>query len=270
MAIHLHQQNQQVWDLTARYKYADDIEADVALLQAGQVSLLPEELALLAPLVPACRRVIHLQCSHGLDALSLWKLGAKEVIGVDISAEMLVLAQQKSDRLAAPARWVHADILATPHDLDGTADLVYTGKGALPWMMDLAAWAAVVARLLRPGGWFYVFEGHPLNWVWEPEADHFYLRTDGGHYFSPQPRVNRTFPAAVVERAQPSDTGAPQAVEHQWTLAQTVTALLNAGLTLQRFAEYPTHFWPEFAAIPAADHDRLPHTFALLMTKSLV
>lgn len=267
MSISYHQQNQAAWDLTARHKYADDIAHDVALLQSGQTNLLPEELAVLGPIVPACRRVIHLQCSHGLDALSLWRLGAGEVIGVDISAEMLALAAQKSQRLAAPARWVHADILATPHDLDGTADLVYTGKGAIPWMMDLAAWAQVVARLLKPGGWFYVFEGHPLNWVWEPDADHFVLRSDGGNYFANDPRVNRTFPAAVVTRARPGDASAPQPIEHQWTLAQVITALIEAGLTLRRFDEYPVHFWPEFDAIPAADHDRLPHTFALLMAK---
>lgn len=267
MSIELHQQNQAAWDLTARHKYAADVAQDIAFIQAGQTSLLPEEVAILETIVRTCKRVIHLQCSHGLDALSLWKLGAGEVVGVDISAEMLALAAQKSQRLGAPARWVHADILATPHDLDGTADLVYTGKGAIPWMMDLAAWAQVVVRLLKPGGWFYVFEGHPLNWVWEPDADHFMLRHDGGNYFANDPRVNRTFPAAVVERAADGDDNAPQAVEHQWTLAQIMTALVEAGLTLRRFDEYPTHFWPEFDAIPAAEHDRLPHTFALLMRK---
>lgn len=268
MTLTYHQQNQQAWDLTARHKYADDVAHDVALLRAGKTNLLAEEIAILKTIVPTCQRVIHLQCSHGLDALSLWQMGAGEVIGVDISAEMLALAQQKSDQLAAPAQWIHADILATPHDLDGTADLVYTGKGALPWMMDLVAWAAVVVRLLKPGGYFYLFEGHPLNWVWEPEASDFRLRTDGGDYFAQQPRVNRTFPAAVVTRARPDDADAPQPVEHQWTVAQVITALIEAGLMLRRFEEYPVHFWPEFAAIPAAEHDRLPHTFALLMTKA--
>lgn len=267
MSIALHQQNQAAWDLTARHKYADDVEHDVTAIASGQSSLLPAEVAVLGSLVPTCQRVIHLQCSHGQDALSLWRLGAQEVIGVDISAEMLALAAQKSQRLGAPARWVHADILTTPHDLDGSADLVYTGKGAIPWMMDLTAWAQVVARLLKPGGWFYLFEGHPLNWVWEPDADHFTLRDDGGTYFANDPRVNRTFPAAVVQRARPDDASAPQPVEHQWTVAQIITALVDAGLTLRRFEEYPTHFWPEFDAIPTPVHDRLPHTFGLLMRK---
>ena len=125
----------------------------------------------------------------------------------------------------------------------------------------------MVARLLKPGGWFYVFEGHPLNWVWEPEASDFHLRSDGGDYFAQQPRVNRTFPAAVVTRVSPDNATAPQPVEHQWTLAQVITSLIEAGLSLRRVEEYPVHFWSEFGEIPAAEHDRLPHTFALLMSK---
>ena len=37
----------------------------------------------------------------------------------------------------APARWVEADVLDVPHDLDGTGDLVYTGRGAIIWLQDL-------------------------------------------------------------------------------------------------------------------------------------
>ena len=58
-----------------------------------------------------------------------------------------------SRRRPAPRRrWVEADVLETPHDLDGTADLVYTGRGAILWLQDLDAWAAVLRRLLAPDG----------------------------------------------------------------------------------------------------------------------
>jgi hypothetical protein len=42
--------------------------------------------------------------------------------------------------------------LETPSTLDGRTDLVYTGQRALCWLHDLNAWAAVVWRLLKPGG----------------------------------------------------------------------------------------------------------------------
>ncbi len=262
----LHRQNARAWDLAAG-KYAAEVEQDVAQLQASETSLLPAELRLLGDLSTWCGLAIHLQCSHGQDALSLWKLGAREVIGVDISAEMLKLAEQKARRLGANARWYHCDVLHVPGELDGSADLVYTGKGALPWMMDLAGWAGVVARLLKPGGRLLVFEGHPLNWVWEPQAEDFILRSDSGDYFSPDPRPNRDFPASAVERYTPPGEGAPQSFERQWTLGEILTALAQAGLRLERLEEYPEHFWPQFESIPQARLRRLPHTFGLVMSK---
>ncbi len=90
-----------------------------------------------------CKRAIHLQCAGGRDTLSLWNLGAHEVVGVDISERMIAIALAKTERLNAPAAWYHADVLEAPHELDGTADLVYTGRGALCWLMDMDAWAGV-------------------------------------------------------------------------------------------------------------------------------
>lgn len=158
----IHQVNKAAWEVTAA-KYEAEEEAAIALLRAGGNNLLAPERRFLHDLGAWCRRAVHLQCAGGLDTLSLWRHGAAEVVGIDISERMIASARRKSQRLAAPATWYCCDILATPHTLDGTADLVYTGRGALCWMMDVGAWARVVARLLKPGGRLYLFEGHPLD-----------------------------------------------------------------------------------------------------------
>lgn len=253
--------------MVARSKYAHDVDGDVAFLKAGGISLMSHEQRLLGDLAPWCGRAIHLQCSHGLDALSLWKLGAREVFGVDISESMLALAERKARLLDAPATWIHSNVLEVPADLNGTADLVYTGKGALPWVMDLERWAEVIERLLQPGGRLFVFEGHPLNWVWEPEASEFKLRADGGDYFGTEPRANRDFPGSSLEQAAALESPAPSARERQWTLGEVVTRLVAAGLTLERLEEYPEQYWPLFREIPEAEMQCLPHTFSLCMRK---
>jgi SAM-dependent methyltransferase len=152
--------------------------------------------------------------------------------------------------------------------LNGTADLVYTGKGALPWVMDLERWAAVIERLLKPGGRLFVFEGHPLNWVWEPEASEFRLRTDGGDYFGAEPRANRDFPASSLEQEVVTASPAPCARERQSTLGEVVTRLAEVALTLERLEEYPDQYWPLFRKIPETVIERLPHTFSLCMRKA--
>jgi len=90
-------ENERVWDSVARHKYALDVDGDVAFLKAGGTSLMSHERRLLGDLASWCGRAIHLQCSHGRDALSLWKLGAREIIGVDISERCLRLQIEKRD-----------------------------------------------------------------------------------------------------------------------------------------------------------------------------
>lgn len=261
----LRRANEAAWDAIAE-KYAPEVERDVELLRSGGTTLLPAEVDALAPVLRACRRAVHLQCSHGADALSLWRLGAREVVGVDLSGRMLALARRKAELLGAPAIWYHADVLAPPEELTGTADLVYTGKGALPWVLDLEGWAGVVARLLVPGGHLYVFEGHPLNWVFDPAAADLRLR-EGADYFARSPRANDDFPGLYLERHAAPGAAPARAFERQWGLGEIVTALVDAGLAVLRLAEHAEHFWPQFPHVPPGRLVRVPHTFSLLMRK---
>ena len=261
----LRRANEAAWDIVAA-KYAPEVERDVALLRSGGSSLLAPERAALAPLLPACDRAVHLQCSHGTDTLSLWGLGARHVIGLDFSAEMLNLARRKAELLGASATWVQADVLAPPAALAGTADLVYTGNGALPWVFDLSTWAGGVVQLLAPGGHLYVYEGHPLNWVWESDAAELRLR-DEGDYFANTARVNVDFPGVFLKRSAPPGDAPARAFERQWGLGEVVSALAHAGLALVRLSEHPEHFWPQFPRVPTDQLQRLPHTFSLLMRR---
>ena len=145
----MHAANRAAWDEAAE-RYEGWFDEAVALIRAGGTNLFGVETALIGDLHGRCHRAIHLQCAAGRDTLSLWNHGAEEVVGVDFSPRMLELAARLTEATGAPARWVLSDVLDTPAELDGTADLVYTGRGSLIWLQDLDAWAAVIARLLTP------------------------------------------------------------------------------------------------------------------------
>jgi SAM-dependent methyltransferase len=258
-------ETRRAWDRTAA-KYAPEIDHDVEALRAGTLSFEPgEREPLHRALRPGCR-ALHLQCSHGQDALSLWRLGAGEVIGLDLSPQMLALAREKAARLEAPVRFIEADVLAPPDSLTGWADFVYTGKGALPWVSDIERWARVVARVLAPGGQLFLFEGHPLNWVWEAKSSEFKLRP-GHDYFDTEPWQDDDFPARAVEAHTPTGENVPIAWEYPRTLGAIVSAVCDAGLRIQRLEELPDHFWPEFPSISPALLAQLPHTFLLSARK---
>jgi SAM-dependent methyltransferase len=268
----LHQVNKAAWEVTAA-KYEEEEAGDIALLRGGGNNLLAPERRFLQDLGSWCRRAVHLQCSGGLDTLSLWRQGVAEMVGIDISERMIASARRKSEALGAPATWYCCDVLESPHELDGSADLVYTGRGALCWMMDIRAWARVVARLLKPGGRLYLFEGHPLDWVWDTEAETFQFHPEHGYYFS-EALDGECWPAPFIERSALPSGGTRLAKEErpavrarQWTLGPVMNSLVEAGLALERFEEHPELYWNQFEQVPAELAARLPHTYSLLMRK---
>ncbi len=177
---------------------------------------------------------------------------------------MLGYAKQKSDALGANATWIRSDVLETPSELDGTAELVYSGKGATCWMMDLDAWAAVVWRLLKPGGKFFFFEGHPLDSAWNEDSEKYELR-EGGTYFEASSIRGRGFPFEAAGRTEPEKP--VELTSRVWTVGQTVTAVANVGMRVEHLEEFPEPFWDQFKHIPVGDMARLPHTFGLVATK---
>lgn len=261
-----HAQNRLAWNEAAAH-YEQAIETDIAFLRDGGKNFCPPEFPFLENLGSWCQRAIHLQCAGGRDTLSLLNCGAKEVVGVDISDRMIACAQAKSAALGAPATWYRCDILETPAELNGTADLVYTGRGALCWIMDLSSWAQVVARLLKPGGKLYIFDGHPFEWVFDLEADHYRLDSTYGDYFSDPILDASGWPESYIPATARPESGYSAKWESQHTFASILNPLAAAGLRFVQLGEHPDRYWSAFPNMPEALLDKLPHTFSLVMEK---
>jgi SAM-dependent methyltransferase len=239
--------NRSAWEAASR-KHVDEYQEHLARAR-DECSLSAYEVGLLRPILADSPAVVHLQSGHGLDDIALINSGARSVTAVDFSQTAATAAQRRADELGAPCRYVVAQLPGAPLR-DACADLVYTGKGALIWLPDLRAWAADVARLLRPGGHLFVYEAHPAVPLWTWDADEPRIRPDRGYF--ERSHVNDTFPAHG-------------AVEYQATLAEVINAVLSADLELQYVAEYPEPFWyPEDGHVAAAWAGRLPNSYALI------
>jgi SAM-dependent methyltransferase len=233
----------------------------VALIRSGGSNLFPVEHELIGDLHGRCRRAVHLQCAAGRDTLSLWNLGADEVVGLDISPRMLELAVRLAAATGAPARWIEADVLDAPHDLDGTADLVYTGRGAIIWLQDLDAWAAVLRRLLSPAGRLVIFDGHPAEWLFDADADGTWIATDYDYFGGPE--ASRGWAPEYIDRLSIAEDDQAWKFARAWTLGEIVTALLGAGLRLDRLAEYPVDWWAGHRDVRPEERGRIPLSFAI-------
>lgn len=261
-----HQSNRKAWNEAAAC-YRAGLETGVKFLKNGGMTFHKPELKYLEALKGSLGRCVHLQCAGGLDTLSLLNFGAKEVIGLDISEEMLQVAKAKSDALRMNAKWIHSDVLNTPSDLDGTADLVYTGKGAINWMMDIEAWAKVIARILKPGGALYLFEGHPITYCFDMKAAELKIDPIYQGYFYDDTYASQDWPDTYVGKLKESVKDQATKYEKAWPVSKVITALLRAGLILQEFEEHPDKFWDEFQNLPEELRQRFPNTYSIVATK---
>src|SRR5258706_15874182 len=79
--------------------------------------------------------VVHLQCHIGTDTLSLSRLGARSVTGLDFSAPALAAAAQLAAECGAAIEYVESELYAAVEALGAARfDVVYTGIGALWWL----------------------------------------------------------------------------------------------------------------------------------------
>ena len=184
--------------------------------------------------------VVHLQCHIGTDTVSLARLGARSVTGLDFSAPALEVATQLALDCGAQVEFVESELYGAVDALGaGRFDLVYTGIGALCWLPDIHRWAEVVAALLRPGGRLFIREGHPVLWsLADPRPDGLlvieypYFETEG---------VPFSDPVSYVEHDEP--LASPEIVHFNHGLAEVITAVMDAGLALTAIEEHRTVPW---------------------------
>jgi len=229
--------NRRKWDESVPLHVASPLY-DVPAFLRGASTLRPLEVREVGPV--RGKKLLHLQCHFGLDTLSWARRGA-EVTGVDFSLPAVRTARRLAKKTGIGARFVHSNIYDLPHSFDGRFDVVYTGKGVLPWLPDIDGWAEVVARTLRPGGRFFLLEDHPIVEVFpgDPGITELELREP---YF--RSRAIREEYAGTYA----TDTKMKHRVSYFWnhTVADILSALAGHGLRIRSVREYPYGFWRRF------------------------
>ena len=278
----LHDANRRSWNEATRAHNSHKGD-QAAFFRAGGSTLYPEELDMLGDV--AGRSLAHLQCNSGQDSLSLARLGAR-VTGVDISDEAVAFAARLSAESGVAARFERSDLFdwfAKARTEARRFERVFTSYGTICWLSDLKAWGRGVADLLEPGGRFGMVEFHPFSLVfdpqWTPRHDYFaegpIEEPDGvGDYVadSGETLALDAYHAGVEEFRNPNP-----AFEFYWGVGEVVSALVEAGLTLERLVEYPySNGWAAFANMqdlgggrlaPPPSVPRIPLMYGLSATR---
>jgi SAM-dependent methyltransferase len=211
----------------------------------GGNKLYPEEIALLGDV--RGKKVLHLQCNAGQDTLSIANMGGI-VTGVDISDEAIDFARKLSADSGVPGTFYRADVydwLEEGANGDERWDVVFCSYGAIIWLADLDSWATGFAKLLKPGGRFVTVEFHPVEMMFETDYSHRYPYSTHGTPITWDDGISdyvaefgaEDMPYEYAEGETEYRNPHP-AHEFAWGVGEIVTALLNAGLTLESLTEY--------------------------------
>jgi SAM-dependent methyltransferase len=221
------------------------------------------------------RTLLHLQCHFGLDTLSWARLGATAT-GVDFSEEAIAAGRALAADLGIPATFIVSDLFRLPEVLDERFDVVYTSRGVLEWLPDIAGWGRVAAHFVRPGGFLYMTEIHPVAQVFQSEG------VAPGELRLAYPYWSHSEPFRFDVNGSYADRDAPTEglVTFGWnhSLGEIVTSLADAGLRLEFLHEFDFVGWPvDFLVegegrrwrLPEDAKGGLPLFFSLKATKPL-
>ena len=260
----MHAANRMAWDEAAE-RYEGWFDESVAQIRGGGSNLFPVEHALIGDLHGRCRRAIHVQCAGGRDTLSLWNLGADEVVGVDFSPRMLELrppAVGGHGRAGPLGRGGRARHSARPGRDRGPpvhrariAD-VAAGPGRVGSRAAPAPGPPGSPRDLRgpPGGVaVHGGRGRQLG----PHRLRL-LRRPGG--------LARLAPA-YIDRLSLPDEEQHWKFARAWTLGEVITALLRSGLRLDEVAEHPVDWWAGHRDVRPEERGRFPLSFSVTATR---
>lgn len=230
-----------------------------------------DDLAALLPFVGTLRGkdVCHLQCHIGTDTVSLARAGAR-VTGLDFSDRALEVAARLAERAGVDVTWVLGDVLDARAHVDGDFDIVYTSVGTIGWLRDLDRWAMQITALLRPGGLFYIRDGHPMLYTIDEDADDDLVRH---RYFA-----DGTAQMWDDDSTYAGDGRVAHSRTYEWPhpLSETMNALISAGLRIEKLDEGRVLPWRFSGRMVPVDHgwiwpegvrDRIPATFTIIARK---
>lgn len=217
--------NRALWNEKTKHHTGSDFY-DMEGFLSGKTSLKEPELELLGDV--SGKSIIHLQCHFGQDSMSLARMGAK-VLGTDISDDAIAFGQKTAQELNLNVSFVRADTYSVPDVVNEQFDIVFASYGVIGWLPDMKRFAAVVSKMLRPGGQFVFAEFHPVVWMYDYKFEEIAYS-----YFNREPIIEELDGTYADKEAE------MKMKEVGWNhpLSDVMQSLIEAGLTIEVFKEY--------------------------------
>ena len=173
----------------------------------------------------AGKKVCVIGSGDNYAAFALAGLGA-QVTSTDISQRQLDIARGRASQLGLDIDFVRADAAELAPLPDNAHDLVCSTNGFFVWISQPARVFTAVQRVLKPGEVYIFYDIHPFQRPWQDEVQPLKMAKS---YWDTGPHTDNEGTS-----------------EFNWTLADLVNPMADAGLILRQIMESPAkdpRFW---------------------------
>jgi 2-polyprenyl-3-methyl-5-hydroxy-6-metoxy-1,4-benzoquinol methylase len=261
---HYFDENKKLWNQRT-VVHKDSSFYDVPSFLQGKSSLNQIELKELGDV--RGKTILHLQCHFGMDTLSLARMGAG-VTGVDLSDTAIDEANRLNDQLSLDGKFICCNVYDLKDHLCQEFDIVFTSYGVIGWLPDLSKWAEIIDHFLKPGGFFYMAEFHPVVWMLDEDFK------EVKYYYHNRETIITEAKGTYTDRQ-----ASIHAKEYSWnhSISEVLNTLLSRGLQLQFFNEYPYSPYACFNNVVQGQdgnwrvkglEDKIPMVYSLKMINS--
>jgi len=157
---HWTESNAKYTDARARESWAQEIAWGVFKNREADIRILPDMSGL---------DVIELGCGTAYFGAWLKKLGARRVVGVDITPAQLDTARRINEETGLGLEFIEANAEDVPLP-DASFDIAFSEYGASIWC-DPDRWIPEAGRLLRPGGELIFMRNSDIQLVCSPDDE---------------------------------------------------------------------------------------------------
>jgi SAM-dependent methyltransferase len=262
--------NRRRWDELVQYHVQPSSTYDIESFKRGHSTLMGVERKEVGEV--RGKTLLHLQCHFGMDTLS-WAREGAAVTGVDFSPRAIEVARSLASELSIEAHFVESDVYELQRTLDAAFDVVFASYGVICWLPDFPAWARIAASYLRPGGFFYLLDDHPVSQSLADDAGPGSLRLGYPYFAAAGP--------AMWEGGGSYATDAKlenrRTYEFNHDLGEIVSALVDSGLQIEFVHEFPFAGWERLPSLergtdgywrlPDEDRLKLPLLFSVKARK---
>ncbi len=229
--------NREAWnEVMPKHQAAAKEELDKWFSQPGYIDHEDEELlSVFKKIDIQGKDIVHLCCNNGTELLSLKNMGAGRCVGIDISDEAIMEANERAKKCHIDCQFIRSDVYDISEILYNSFDIVHITSGGIGWIPDLNRFFKIATSLLREGGRILIHEIHPFVET---------LPFDGAKTDNPLEIVEPYFrDEPIVENSSLDYVGGTdyEAKTQYWsvhTISDLIMGIVDSGMVIEFFSEH--------------------------------